>query len=122
MRTLIPCSPGSISDPTFGQAFRIPMYTQGHVFNQGDYREYENQRARVMSQRHSRAALLKGGIIWRLAREHLGADSVLSGPSVTARKGVGWEVSGFVDDELSPNELDCIVGVSHCETGEATLR
>ena len=60
-----------------------------------------------------RAALLKGGIIWRLALEVLSVDDVLAGPStetvtnyVVARDGVY-----AIDDDLSPDEMDIICGV-----------
>jgi hypothetical protein len=89
------------------------------VFTTADYTAYESHRRLILSQVHARAALLKGGIIWRLAREDIGLNDVLDGPSSMALKhGIGFCEDGFLDDELTTEELDGICGVYQCFTGK----
>ncbi|KAI1789776.1 hypothetical protein LXA43DRAFT_892236 [Ganoderma leucocontextum] len=84
-----------------------------------DYKEYQRRAYAILSQPKGRAALLRGGIVWRLALEILGA-----GPSVElAQQGPSSDVwhygQAFVpsrgdasyDDALSSDELDVICGV-----------
>jgi len=70
-----------------------------------------------------RAALLRGGIVARIAREHIAIDSALLGPSsaVIAHR-LGMHVTDprgleFWDDDLTENEIGIICGVHRCFTG-----
>ena len=69
------------------------------------------------------AALLQGGIVARIAREHIAVDSVLLGPSssmIVHRLGMHiTDMSGleFWDDNLTENEIGIICGVHRCFTG-----
>ncbi|KAH9920995.1 hypothetical protein B0H21DRAFT_844338 [Amylocystis lapponica] len=82
-----------------------------------DYRQYEECRNDFFRQERVRAALLKGGIVWRLAVESLGGTSLaMIGPSGdVARYGQILRPSSgnelYVDDDLSENETDMICGV-----------
>jgi hypothetical protein len=75
---------------------------------------------------HARAALLRGGLIWRLAKEVLGdiADSwALMGPSEEVdtfgmRFRVDASKTEFADDALSEGELDFISGMYRIYTGQ----
>ncbi|KAH9921087.1 hypothetical protein B0H21DRAFT_767080 [Amylocystis lapponica] len=84
-----------------------------------DYRQYEECRNDFFRQERVRAALLKGGIVWRLAVESLGGTSLaMIGPSGdVARYGQILRPSSgnelYVDDDLSENETDMICGVYH---------
>jgi len=62
---------------------------------------------------HLRAALLAGGIIWRLALEELGIDPALWGPSEATKYAfeILSEFGDFVDDGLTVEEMDFICGV-----------
>jgi hypothetical protein len=91
-----------------------------------EYRYYERVRKEFCSLPRARAALTKGGIIWRLALESIGipAEEIVSngpseevfthGTSVTnpQTSDVLW------DDELSEEEKDLMCGVYRVFTGD----
>ena len=75
-----------------------------------------------------RAALLRGGIIGRIAREFLDADQVLEGPSLEAtyrRYGLCVETEDgqheYCDDDLTEKEIATICGTYIMYTGECHL-
>jgi hypothetical protein len=98
----------------------------GYVPDRHDYRQYEEcLRKYFLDEPHARAALLRGGLLWRLAKEVLGNtldEYVLLGPSEEAQSfGTYVELSpqereGW-DDDLSEDELDFICGVVPILTG-----
>lgn len=101
----------------------IPIRREGYVFGPRDFFEYEQNRAVVLRGPRARAALLRGGILWRLTVDILSVDFTLRGPSsecTTNRRGFsrvatrGWE---FWDDDLSSQECDIVCGVNKCYTG-----
>jgi hypothetical protein len=67
--------------------------------------------------------LLRGGIVARIAREHIDTDSALFGPSsavIVHRLGihvVDKNGSELWDDHLTENEIGIICGLHHCYTG-----
>ena len=77
----------------------------------------------VLLSPQGRAALLRGGIVGRIAREHLSKDGVLDGPSVeVSAHRVGYIASSgdttqFCDDELMDNEIAIICGTYSLYTG-----
>lgn len=120
--TLLPVKPLPLSiAPPIVVPARLPDYK----FTQDDYFAYEQQRAALLSDpRVARAALLRGGIVWRLAIATLSFDDVLEGPTTAAtlqRWGIvvhGFEDSvDLCDDGLSQLELDIICGLHRCYTG-----
>ncbi|PIL26011.1 hypothetical protein GSI_11765 [Ganoderma sinense ZZ0214-1] len=83
-----------------------------------DYLEYECRVHALVSQPKGRAALLRGGIVWRLAVEVLGGDwreLPLAGPSEDiydyGQAFVPERGDNYYDDALSSDELDVICGV-----------
>ena len=84
-----------------------------------EYRYYEDLRAQFFRRPHSRAAFLRGGILWRLGLESTGRSVealALDGPSYEALDhGNSILLSGFNevlwDDDLSESESDLICGV-----------
>jgi hypothetical protein len=92
-----------------------------------DYIAYEDRRNTFLSGPHARMALMKGGILWRLAKDTVSSDCVLSGPSRNALSfGVfktattGFPNETFVyDDSLSREEMDLICGVYNVANGES---
>ena len=90
-----------------------------------DYSRYEEIRDRVLSRPYKRAALLEGGIVWRIAIHSLQfpTDSellVTQGPSEDAfSRGRAIELDGrrLFDDTLRDDEKDLICGVYELETG-----
>jgi hypothetical protein len=88
-----------------------------HIFTPQDFDTSMLRCQAVLSQPQGRAALLKGGIIWRIAKQFLSSDGVLDGPSVevTSHR-VGYShASGtpkvqYCDDDLTENEIGIICG------------
>jgi hypothetical protein len=120
--TLLPVKslPRSISP-----VITVPIRLPGYKFTQDDYYAYEQQRAALLSDpRVARSALLRGGIVWRLAVATLSFDDVLEGPTTAAtlqRRGIIVRTSDdstdLCDDGLSQLELDIICGLHRCYTG-----
>lgn len=89
-----------------------------------DYRGYERDRAAFLMSDRARAAVQEGGIVWRLAIEHLNFDDIAGGP-VDVEAGLyersdGDAVGGW-DDKLTDDELDLICGVYKIFTGGSDL-
>ncbi|KAI0673658.1 hypothetical protein C8Q78DRAFT_969006 [Trametes maxima] len=90
---------------------------QGFRPTEWDYRVYEERAYEILVSPHGRAAILHGGLIWRLALEILGSDTLeraVQGPSegvfqyaqaVKPRHG-----PTYYDDALTPEEIDIICG------------
>ncbi|KZP04089.1 hypothetical protein FIBSPDRAFT_767968, partial [Athelia psychrophila] len=79
-----------------------------------DYKGYERDRATFLLSDRARAALLEGGIVWRLAIEHLKFDDVIGGPAELDSglyERFDGELVGGWDDKLTNDELDLICGV-----------
>lgn len=89
-----------------------------------DYKGYERDRATFLLSDRARAALLEGGIVWRLAIEHLKFDDVIGGPAELDSglyERFDGELVGGWDDKLTNDELDLICGVYKIFTGEPNL-
>jgi hypothetical protein len=120
--TLLPVKPLPRS---IGPVITVPVRLLGYKFTQDDYYAYEQQRAALLSDpRVARSALLRGGIVWRLAVATLSFDDVLEGPTTAAtlqRRGIivktNDDSTDLCDDGLSQLELDIICGLHHCYTG-----
>ncbi|TDL13642.1 hypothetical protein BD410DRAFT_707328, partial [Rickenella mellea] len=85
-----------------------------------DYAAYEAARDNFLQQGHARAALLKGGIVWRLAVEYLGPNAVYTGPSeraLTCGNVLYIDGKRHCDDSLTSDEVDFICGVYQVYTG-----
>ena len=84
---------------------------------QEDYTYYEETHANFLSLPRGRAALLRGGIVWRLAIEVLGdraEDVVLNGPLDDVLKfssKICYNGNEFWDDGLNEAEMDLVCGV-----------
>jgi hypothetical protein len=95
------------------------------VFTIEDYHAYEQERAALLRDpRIARAALLQGGIVWRLAVATMSFDDVLQGPTTAAtvlRRGnifrTADESVDLCDDGLSREELDVLCGLHRCRNG-----
>ena len=72
---------------------------------------------------YQRAALLRGGIVGHLAREHLAIESACLGPlSTVTVHYIGFNIidgigKKYWDDELANDEIDVICGLHCCYTG-----
>jgi hypothetical protein len=106
--------------PTLG------FYAKDYKPGLREYRHYERIRKEFCSLPRARAALTRGGIIWRLALESIGIPAkelVKNGPSQEVfTHGISVtnpQTSNILwDDELSEEEMDLICGVCQVFTGE----
>lgn len=103
-----------------------------------DYLVYENKvRDFLMDSSRARAALMTGGIVWRLAMEFIGEDglkSVLEGPSDRVSQNIFSTCRGktasdnaperfaWWDDSLTNKEMDLICGTYKVYTGKYDKR
>jgi hypothetical protein len=120
--TLLRLDPLSTSIPLDAFKTRIPRRGADYHFTPSDFGSYIAERKRLLATPRARAALLTGGIVGRLAKEHLEVDSVVLGPSsaVTVhRLGYSVEAAGITywDDGFTADELAIICGLYCCYTG-----
>ena len=122
-KTLIPLPPfwAAIPGspwPIVGLGWRRPNYTPD-VF---EFYAYEAKRDLFLRiNPHARAALLYGGIIWRLVTDALEFGPAYDGPSedvYTYGSRHFSQLGSFCDDQLSEDELDLICGVYRVYTGK----
>jgi hypothetical protein len=103
----------------------LPLRGAGYVFTATDYDAYVQERAALLrSARLRRAALMSGGIVWRLVVSEVSFSEALQGPTIaTTTHGCGLFVPGsksdcsFCDDTLSESEGEAICGRVYCYTG-----
>ena len=124
-RTLLPltCSPRqlTVNEPYQPKTYRLKT----HTFTTADFDVAMQACQSVLTSPQGRAALLRGGIVGRIAKEFLSVDGVLDGPSVevTAHR-VGYmapsgnDSTKFCDDELTDNEIAIICGTYSLYTGK----
>jgi len=96
-----------------------PWQSSQHQFSKMDYDIYvKNRGALLRNPRVARAAVQRGGIVWRLAMGSVGFGELISGPSTMVslhHTGVGYEGMDvgvhLCDDMLHQTEEDVICGV-----------
>lgn len=100
-----------------GLPIGLGVLPSGTSLTYADYQAYEEVRRNVLCQPHGRAALMHGGIIWRLAQDSICFEHALTGPmSSCARYAFVTEDGMYTDDALTPQELDIIVGLYRIKT------
>jgi hypothetical protein len=121
--TLVPRDPSLIDAPSQHPPIRLGWREGDHQFDTIEYHAYEMKRDDFLSSHASaRAALLAGGITWRLAFDSLGEETVRDlvrhGPSQEAHTSSGFHFGQCCDDRLTPEEYDLICGVYKVWTGK----
>ena len=118
--TLLPCC----SSPSIIPPLPMPIRTSDYQFTKTDYLAYVQEREALLRKpRVARAALMQGGIVWRLVVSLVSFWDILRGPtsSVTLH-GQGLlllvQDAQLSDDDLDPSELDKLCGVVYCYTGK----
>lgn len=125
-RTLLaePLMPPSISCPDV--ELYLPQRPFGYQFTKADYEAYLNCRSRILRRPRMRAAILRGGYMWRLTIGSVSVDELLEGPvgggSLLAIDGSllatdNNEYPVLLDDKLTHNEMDWLCGMYICATG-----
>jgi hypothetical protein len=103
----------------------LPIRGAGYMFTARDYDAYVQERAALLrSARVRRAALMMGGIVWRLVVSEVSFSEALHGPTTaTTVHGHGLFVPSskseynYCDDTLSDSEAEVISGRIYCYTG-----
>ncbi len=104
-----------------------PVRPHGHDFTLLDYSAYLNKCRVLMQQKRLRAALLRGGYLWRVALSAMYFDDVLDGPSgLSSNEDDMFSVmlpngKRYVDDDLTEEETNILLGTYACKTGNALL-
>ncbi|KJA19782.1 hypothetical protein HYPSUDRAFT_117469, partial [Hypholoma sublateritium FD-334 SS-4] len=98
-----------------------------YQFTAEDYHAYCHDCAEILrSPRAARQALMRGGILWRLAMEHASFQDVLAGPFFATttqhqcRSFNGASDRFYIDDVLTTHEMEVICGVYYVYTGQGT--
>lgn len=119
----LPISPTTIIPP-----LSMPIRTSSYQFTRTDYLAYVQEcEALLRNPRIARAALMRGGIVWRLVVSLVSFWDILRGPTASVtlhRQGLSVLYRGmqFCDDDLSLSEIDKLCGVVYCYTGKSILR
>jgi hypothetical protein len=97
-------------------------YSKNYTFGPTAYNAYQARRDAILNGDRGRAALMAGGIVWRLAIESTPVKSVTKGPGriVRNRGYVHGELDTrpLVDDHLEDDEENAICGVYRIRTGK----
>jgi hypothetical protein len=92
-----------------------------HKFDVIEYLAYEKAKNDILASSIGRAALMDGGIVWRLAKDVVKSRAVLRGPSGLAKTqgAVMGHLGSYVlvDDRLQAADEDIICGVYHVSQG-----
>jgi hypothetical protein len=122
-RTLLPISrhtrPSSIPRTI------LPIRGVGYAFTATDYAAYVQERAALLlCPRRRRAAIMSGGIVWRLVVSEVSFHEAFDGPTTaTTIHGRGLFLPSpesdynYCDDTLSESEAEAISGRIYCYTG-----
>ncbi|KAH6902725.1 hypothetical protein BKA70DRAFT_1111995 [Coprinopsis sp. MPI-PUGE-AT-0042] len=106
--------PPLVQIPDHSTPSRLPNRDPGHEFTKDDYHTYCHHRNVLLGNPRTRAALLRGGILWRLAASSYQCEDVLEGPTNSSDT-LALEQS--IDDSLSKVEEGLLVGAYVCYTG-----
>jgi hypothetical protein len=96
---------------------RLPLRLPGHHFTNLDYESYVHQRSLMLGNPRARAALLQGGLLWRLADGFVQYEDAVAGPTGCSKviSIVHPHTSEqLFDDHLSSLEEHLLVGAYTC--------
>jgi hypothetical protein len=111
---------GTLSSKTQPSSYR----KEGYKYTTEDFEGAMVKCKRLLTAPQGRAALLQGGIVWRIAREFLSLDAALEGPSIEVTEYcAGFSVASHMrghqhwDDSLNDLEIGIICGTYVLYTG-----
>jgi hypothetical protein len=91
------------------------------TFDTTAYAAYERAKRDVLCSSRGRVALMRGGIVWRLAQNIVNVRAVTRGPSIIQAFSYGkFHGCELVDDGLAQEDEDIICGVYHHKTGKSS--
>jgi hypothetical protein len=119
-RSSVSRTPNTASRPSLLPPFRARDYS----FGINDYLSYRERCNSILQHPRGRAALMHGGLMWRLAVTTIPWENVYRGPS-------GWSTNPqemivvfdsvtnleLLDDRLSEVEQEALCGTYRCQTG-----
>ncbi|KZT31843.1 hypothetical protein SISSUDRAFT_1038161 [Sistotremastrum suecicum HHB10207 ss-3] len=114
----------------------MPFRRNDDPFTTADYERYKDHCRTVLYRPGGRAALMQGGLFWRIAKQYINTVAVTSGPSTDATTyGHCWGFKvkssnheGQVFDDLLTNDVaEVLCGVVYCfsrsdKTGPCTIK
>lgn len=107
--------------PPQPQFITFDIFPFNHQPTVDDYHAYELRRQTLLSGPRGRAALMMGGIVWRLAREVMYDYEILDGPNYCS--GPSFQISTssgtLVDNALTSDELAVLCGTYKILTGKS---
>lgn len=122
-RTLVWKSMMPKPPPSMPVIYQLPSRGPNYVFSKRDFDSYIHLREILVRQPRIRAALLRGGMPWRLVISFMHADKILGGPVGGGPMREVHHPSGetLVDDDLTDLELDLLCGTYICDTGQGPV-
>ncbi|EDR13445.1 uncharacterized protein LACBIDRAFT_323094 [Laccaria bicolor S238N-H82] len=122
-RTLVWKSMMPKPPPSMPVIYQLPSRGPNYVFSKRDFDSYIHLREILVRQPRIRAALLRGGMPWRLVISFTHADKILGGPVGGGPMREVHHPSGetLVDDDLTDLELDLLCGTYICDTGQGPV-
>ena len=119
-QTVTLCRNDSTYEPplTVGLGHQQAGYAPGIL----EYAAYDRKRREFLHSPRGRAALLRGGIVWRLAVLTLRPDDVLSGPSAFRSSQFTYEDRQYWDDSLTEEECNLICGAYRIAVPDRALQ
>ncbi|KZP12190.1 hypothetical protein FIBSPDRAFT_799195 [Athelia psychrophila] len=103
-----------------GLVKRCRTQAEGYSVTSADYVKYRRELQDWLKKCRARAALLKGGIVWKLCIEFLDTELALLGPQdidTGCYTQFDGESTGSWDETLTEDDLDLICGVYKVSTG-----
>ncbi|GJE86781.1 hypothetical protein PsYK624_028630 [Phanerochaete sordida] len=112
-RTIAPLNgpmPQPVPRQPVGLGYKKPKYH----YTVDDYREYERRRDAILRTSQAREVRMLGGVLARLASDHVTINDVLRGPTMSRSMHIFTTIKGtdYVDDALGWHEIDILCGVS----------
>lgn len=109
--------------PLNRKSLGLGIRSTGHKFDSSDFLAYDTLKKELLNSELGRAALMRGGIVWRLAKNVVKVKKVVQGPTAlvhTQGHHYGY-MGGFslADDMLEQADEDVICGVYHVLTGKS---
>jgi hypothetical protein len=124
-RTLLLLPACNDSEPLYAKAKPLSYRKQDYRYTLEDFDGSMLACKNLLNTPHGRAALLRGGIVARIARQFLSPEGALDGPSVEATEHRAGFMSAshmrgyqYWDDDLSDREIGVICGSYVLWTGE----
>lgn len=115
--TRMPIHPQPLTSTARRRGYLMPVPGERHhkyVPDALDFKGYERDRSAFLLSHRASAAIKEGGIVWRLAIEHLRFDELIAGPvdlPLAMYQCFDGESIGGWDDQLRDDELDLMCGV-----------